>query len=256
VNRIEVESFSEIEDEFIKRVNTVVWCNVATVGPDNRPRSRILHPYWEGTTGWITTRPTSFKVKHLAHNPYISLAYITDLAKPVYAECRAEWIDDLDEKQRIWDTLKNTDPPMGFDPGTIYKAVDGGLRLPTSRRNLSSGILRRIRLATEKYRARISAMTEQDAHPPDDPISPFARLTISMFERSEPIGEHAERFGDWFNTPEDMEGVVTRIGSMAAMFGLAILISVTLCTFTYIINMIVGYIHCVNIGVTSCVFGL
>jgi len=98
-------------------------------------------------------------------------------------------------------------------------------------------------------------MAEQDIQSTDDPIPFFTRLTISLFQRTEPLAERTERFNDWFNAPVDMEGVVTRIGSMAGMFILAILTSVTLCTVTYIINMVVGYIHCINIGVTSCVFG-
>lgn len=124
MNFIKVAQFADIEAEFLRRVNAVVWCNVATIATNNRPRSRIMHPYWEGATGWAVTRPTSHKVKHLAHNAYVSLAYVQDVANPVFADCRAEWVDDLDEKRRIWDTLKNTPPPMGFDPGTMFKSVD------------------------------------------------------------------------------------------------------------------------------------
>ena len=89
---MEVSSFSEIEAEFIERIHRMVWCNVATIDTLNRPRSRILHPLWEGATGWITTRRNLHKAKHLAHNPYVSLAYIADLAKPVYVDCKTEWI--------------------------------------------------------------------------------------------------------------------------------------------------------------------
>ena len=53
---MEVSSFAEIETEFIERVHHMVWCNVATIDTLDRPRSRILHPLWEGTVGWITTR--------------------------------------------------------------------------------------------------------------------------------------------------------------------------------------------------------
>jgi general stress protein 26 len=115
-----VNSFSEIEAEFINRVHTMVWCSVATVDSKGRPRSRVLHPIWEGSTGWITTHRSSHKAQHLANNPYVSLAYITNIHRPVYADCTAEWVDDLDEKRRIWDLFKRTPEPLGFDPGLEY----------------------------------------------------------------------------------------------------------------------------------------
>ena len=57
-------------------------------------------------------------------NPYVSLAYITDMFKPVYAECRAEWVDDLAEKQRIWDLFKNTPEPLGYNPAHDFITYD------------------------------------------------------------------------------------------------------------------------------------
>ena len=71
---MDVGSFGEIEKEFNERTQRIVWCTVATIDRKGRPRSRILHPIWEGTTGWITGR-NSFKAKHLAANPYVSLSY-------------------------------------------------------------------------------------------------------------------------------------------------------------------------------------
>ena len=128
-----VSTFAEIEEEFILRVHTVVWCSAATIDRRNRPRSRVLHPIWEGATGWITTRRRSPKIKHLAANPHMSLAYIADPFKPVYVECRAVWNDDLATRQRIWDLLKNTPEPLGFDPaltwGDVEDPENGVLRL-------------------------------------------------------------------------------------------------------------------------------
>ena len=69
---VTVSSFSEIEREFIERVQKSVWCSVATVDAKNRPRSRLQHPIWEGATGWIATSRTSLKAKHLANNPYVA----------------------------------------------------------------------------------------------------------------------------------------------------------------------------------------
>jgi general stress protein 26 len=133
---MEVAAFAEIEEEFIRRVHSVVWCNVATVDRQGRPRSRIWHPLWEGGAaphGWIITRRHTLKARHLEHNPYVSAAYVADIARPVYADCVAEWMDDLDEKQRVWDAFKIAPPPLGYDFGQIFAGVDdpgcGVLRL-------------------------------------------------------------------------------------------------------------------------------
>ncbi|MBV7335634.1 pyridoxamine 5'-phosphate oxidase family protein [Chloroflexi bacterium TSY] len=118
-----VHSFSEIEAEFIKRAHHLVLCNCATVDTRNRPRSRILHPIWEGRTGWVTTRGDSLKIKHLAANPFVSLAYIKEPFKPLYVECRAVWNDDLEMRKRIWEKFRNTPEPLGFDPGLTWGDV-------------------------------------------------------------------------------------------------------------------------------------
>lgn len=76
-------AFAEIEQEFVTRVHAAVWCNCATIDTRGRPRSRIVHPVWEGATGWITTRRSSPKVKHIAVNTFVSLAYIADPFKPI-----------------------------------------------------------------------------------------------------------------------------------------------------------------------------
>jgi hypothetical protein len=118
--RVDAASFAEIEAEFIERVHRVVWCNVATIDRRGRPRSRILHPIWEGATGWIATRRPTLKARHLANNPYVSLAYVADVAKPVYVDCRATWEDTLAEKQRVWALLLAAPPPLGYDPAPIF----------------------------------------------------------------------------------------------------------------------------------------
>jgi hypothetical protein len=121
---MEVSSFAEIEAPFMERVKKMVWCNVATVDRRDRPRSRIVHPIWEGPVGWVTTRHHMHKAKHLAHNPYVSLAYIADVAKPVYVDCRTEWVDDLEQKRHVWQLCLETPPPVGFDPAPIYERAD------------------------------------------------------------------------------------------------------------------------------------
>ncbi|MBA2680884.1 MAG: pyridoxamine 5'-phosphate oxidase family protein [Ktedonobacteraceae bacterium] len=121
---MKIATFAEIADEFLARVNKAVWCNVATIDGKNRPRSRILHPIWQGEVGWITTRRRTPKEQHLEAHPFVSLAYIADVVKPVYADCKAVWIEGLAVKQQIWQLLQNTPPPLGFDPAPIYGTVD------------------------------------------------------------------------------------------------------------------------------------
>lgn len=118
---MEVTTLAEIEQEFVERAHKMVWCNLATIDTHNRPRSRVVHPVWEGGIGWIGSRPTSHKTKHLAQNPYVSLAYVADVAVPVYIDAFAEWITDDTEKQRVWDFFKNTPAPVGYDPAPMYK---------------------------------------------------------------------------------------------------------------------------------------
>jgi general stress protein 26 len=71
----------------------------------DRPRSRLMHPIWElshnDPIGWVISWPQTHKAKHLARNPYVSLAYIQDKTKPVYVDCEAEWIEDVEEQWRI-----------------------------------------------------------------------------------------------------------------------------------------------------------
>ncbi len=53
----------------------------------------------------------------------LSLAYVADIVKPVYADCRAEWEDDLETKHRVWDLFRAAPPPLGFDFGTIFESA-------------------------------------------------------------------------------------------------------------------------------------
>jgi len=35
--------------------------------------------------------------------------------------CKAQWDDDPAHKERIWELFKSTPPPLGYDPGIIWK---------------------------------------------------------------------------------------------------------------------------------------
>ncbi len=117
---MDVASFSEIADEFRARISRIVWCTVATVDRRGRPRTRLLHPIWEGATGWIATGRQSHKARHLARNPYVSLSYWDQEHQQVYVDATAEWVDDQAEKVRVWELYKNTPPPYGYDPQIIW----------------------------------------------------------------------------------------------------------------------------------------
>lgn len=120
----DVESFADIEQDFLDRIGRIVWATVTTVDTKGRPRARILHPIWEGPVGWIATGRHSHKEHHLAQNPYISLSYWDPEHEQVYAECRAEWVDDLGEKERIWKLFGSTPQPLGYDLGLFWKSSD------------------------------------------------------------------------------------------------------------------------------------
>ena len=113
---MKVSAFADIEKDFLARVRQIVWCNVATVDRRGRPRSRILHPLWEGRTGWILTGRHTLKTEHLAANPHVSLCYANSDLQQVYVDCRAEWADDPADKARLWDLFAATPPPIGYDP--------------------------------------------------------------------------------------------------------------------------------------------
>jgi len=117
--------FSQIAPAFLERAHRMVWCNVATVDSEGRPRSRVLHPIWEGQTGWITADPRSPKSRDLAGNPYVSLAYVSEPFTPAYADCLAVWVDDRSTLEHVWELLRTTPEPLGFDPGTIYSPIGG-----------------------------------------------------------------------------------------------------------------------------------
>ncbi|HWD82004.1 MAG TPA: pyridoxamine 5'-phosphate oxidase family protein [Kribbella sp.] len=112
-----------VQEEFVERAHRIVWCTVATAGPDGRPRSRILHPIWEyedGLTGWIVTRRTPVKTRHLAHAPYLSCSYWEPGHDLAVADCEAEWVDDAATRQRVWELYRDAPPPLGYDFWAVF----------------------------------------------------------------------------------------------------------------------------------------
>jgi hypothetical protein len=118
-----MQPLATVAPAFVAIAHRIVWCSVATVDPHGRPRSRVLHPYWEwdgaALTGWIATGPTPVKRAHLAANPHVSVSYWDATQDTVTAECGATWHLDEPTRTRIWNLFKETPPPLGYDPAII-----------------------------------------------------------------------------------------------------------------------------------------
>lgn len=113
----------ETAPRFVKMAHKIVWCNVSTVDAENRPRSRVLHPFWEwdgqSLVGWVGTGPTTTKISHISHSAYASLNYWTPDQDTCVAECNATWCFDLPTRERIWHQFLTLPEPLGYDPKTI-----------------------------------------------------------------------------------------------------------------------------------------
>lgn len=118
---VHTSDFSDIAEEFAKRVARIVWCTMATVDTKGRPRTRIIHPIWDGPTGYIGTGRTSLKAKHITGNANVSFTYWDQVHEQIYIDATAEWLDTDADKQRVWDLYKNTPPPLGYDPWMIWR---------------------------------------------------------------------------------------------------------------------------------------
>lgn len=142
----ETTDFEEIAAEFQARVERMVWCNVASVDEKGRPRSRIMHPIWEDQVGWIGTWLTSNKASHeqeslkimqLRRNPYVSLAYVSEVMNPVYVDCQVEILDTVAAKRQFAELAASFPEPYGYVTAQIFGEPDdprfGVLRLTATR---------------------------------------------------------------------------------------------------------------------------
>lgn len=146
-----MNDLAAIAPAFVTMAHTIVWCTAATVDAQGRPRSRILHPYWEwdGTTlvGWIATGPTPVKRANLEHSPYMSLNYWAPTHDTCTADCAVEWQRDEATRVRVWDLFLHAPAPVGYDPAIIPPWKDGPL---------SEGF---VPVRLEPYRLRVSPGT-------------------------------------------------------------------------------------------------
>jgi hypothetical protein len=118
-----MSALADVAPAFVEMAHRIVWCSAATVDSRGRPRTRVLHPFWQwdGTTltGWIATGPTPIKRAHLDRSPHVSLSYWAPDHDTCVAECRTTWAFDDDTRTMVWDLFKNAPPPVGYDPALI-----------------------------------------------------------------------------------------------------------------------------------------
>lgn len=111
---------AELLDDFVRIAHRIVWCTLVTVDRRGRPRSRVVHPYWErtadGVTGWVFTRPTPLKIAHLGAHPYVSCSYWDPAHEIAVAECDAEFDGAEPVRRKVWDLFATAPEPLGYDP--------------------------------------------------------------------------------------------------------------------------------------------
>ena len=115
-----VASFGEIADEFERRWRRTVWATMTTAGRQGRLQSRLVHPLWESSTGWVLTGSDALKARHLRGNSHTSLTYWDQTNEQAHAECRAEFVTVPEEKRRVWNLFKDTPFPLGYDPALFF----------------------------------------------------------------------------------------------------------------------------------------
>jgi hypothetical protein len=116
-------TYTELAPDVRELTDRIIWCVLATVGPDDRPRSRIVHPVWSHTdppTGYLASRPTPLRRRHLASHRHVTCAYWTPAHDAVYIDAEAAWLTGPDERRAAWDFFAATPEPVGFDPATIW----------------------------------------------------------------------------------------------------------------------------------------
>ena len=129
-----MDDLDAVAPAFVEMAHRIVWCSVATVAPDGRPWTRVLHPYWEWDgaelVGWIATSPTPLKLRHLAASPFVSCSYWEPAHDTCSAECRAEWVEP-DERARVWQSVRRRTRARRLRPDDRAR-VEGRARAPTA----------------------------------------------------------------------------------------------------------------------------
>src|SRR5262245_61104622 len=126
-----MNELSRVAPAFVEMAHRIVWCSAATVDAKGRPRSRILHPYWQwdgsSLVGWIATGPTPVKRADLEHMPSVSINYWAPSHDTCTAEADTTWAFDDDTRQWVWQLFKEAPEPVGYDPAIVPVWKDGPL---------------------------------------------------------------------------------------------------------------------------------
>ncbi len=119
---------SDVSDDAARIAADVVWATMATVGPDGAPRTRVVHPVlrWDDGVphGWVTSRPTALRRRHLRASPLVSLTWWSPAQDVLTVDCRAAWVPD-EQLEHVWDAIATTPEPVGFDPAAIWPEGPG-----------------------------------------------------------------------------------------------------------------------------------
>jgi hypothetical protein len=104
-------------------VEDIVWATATTVSAAGSPRSRLVHPVWywpaDGPGGYVTSRPTTLRVAHIAAHPTMSFFYWSPKHDTVAIDAWAQWVPS-EKLLDVWREIAATPAPVGFDPHTIW----------------------------------------------------------------------------------------------------------------------------------------
>lgn len=115
-------TLAELAEPASRIASEVVWATMATVGPDGAPRTRVVHPVllWDGVPmGWVTSRPSALRSRHLAAHPWVSLTWWSPAQDVLTVDASATWTGDA-RLADVWRAIAETPEPIGFDPTTIF----------------------------------------------------------------------------------------------------------------------------------------
>jgi len=110
------------------------WAYLATAD-GNQPKVRVVHPAFEGERVWVATGRNSPKARHVGKNSNVELFYQVSLPEMVHLTVtgKAQFVEDLKEKKRIWDgKIFDYDLAQFWPDGAVAK--DFGLMLITPSR--------------------------------------------------------------------------------------------------------------------------
>ncbi|GAA3777528.1 pyridoxamine 5'-phosphate oxidase family protein [Plantactinospora mayteni] len=121
-----VASFAAIQGEFDAYLGDIGYATMTTVDAKGRPRARVLIAVWETVdarpVGWLATYKTPVKAAHLAGNPHATFSYWSPRQNAVAIDTVAEWVEDHEAKQHVWELYRNGSPDrVGYDLGRYWR---------------------------------------------------------------------------------------------------------------------------------------